>query len=543
MDTIFYNGIIHSLDSAQNTCSALAVKNGIIISMGHDEEILEKACDETQIINLHGSLMLPGFTDSHMHLLYFAQLLQTIDLSEATSFQDVKVLFQDRIKSNPPAEGKWFSGTGFNQDNWDIKKVPTRRDLDMISEEIPITIRRACLHITVCNTRAMQLLNLMDARSSTTDISMGFYEDGTPDGILKEDSQNLVAAIQPKPDSEEISRMIMEASQLAASKGITEIHSDDFKFLPDEWGKTIIDVYTKLSDAEKLPVRIYQQCSLWDMSSLQNFLESGFRTGYGSGFYHIGPLKLILDGSLGAHTAWLKAPYKNAPETCGMANMTDDELYNLMRTGHEHGLQIAVHCIGDAALQQALECFNRIQSEHPRSDCRHGIVHCQIMSSEQQEQFRKQNLLAYVQPIFLRCDMNIVEDCIEQELVSQSYNWRRFIDLGVHMSGGSDCPVEAFDILPNLEYAVTRMNPDTGQCWIPENAVSLDEAIRMFTTEGAYTSFSESVRGTLSIGKYADLVVLNKNILRIPADEIHTAKVLLTMVGGRIIFKSDDFHQ
>ena len=248
--------------------------------------------------------------------------------------------------------------------------------------------------------------------------------------------------------------------------------------------------------------------------------------------------KLIADGSLGSHTAWMRNPYKNAPDTCGTPNMSDDEIYELMKCAHDHGMQIATHCIGNAAVQQVLDTYERIQLENPRTNCRHGIVHCQIMDSIQQDRFQKQNILAYIQPIFLRYDMHIVDDCIGAENSAQTYNWRRFADLGVHMSGGSDCPVEHFDIIPNLAYAVTRTNPNTGESWHKENSLSLEEAVKMFTYEGAYTSFSENVRGSLKPGKLADLVVLDKDIFKIPGSEIHTAKVLLTMAGGKISYNS-----
>lgn len=534
MDTIFYHGNIYTQDPACPKCSALAIKNGIIIALGNDEDILSMATGRTKLINLNGHLMMPGFVDTHMHVMFYAQLAGMIDLSRARSFEDVRRLFADKITENSADKDKWVQGIGFNQDTWDIKQVPTRRDLDLISTEIPITIRRACYHITVCNTKAMEIMGLMKEQQESTTVNMGFYPDGTPNGLLNEDSQNLVSNALPLPSLEDLQQMILSACQDAAAQGITEIHTDDFTVIPGDWGRTIMAAYTTLSKDNKLPVRIYQQCSLWDMDSLKNFLSAGYCTGDDFGFYRIGPLKLIADGSLGAHTAWMRKPYKNAPDTCGSPNMSDDEMYSLMKYAHDRGMQIATHCIGDASLEQALNTYERIQLENPRSDCRHGIVHCQIMDSAQQDRFQKQNILAYVQPIFLRSDMHIVDDCIGAENSSQTYNWRRYVDLGVHMSGGSDCPVEPFDILPNLAYAVTRTNPDTGESWHTENGLTLEEAVKMFTAEGAYTSFAEKIRGSLSVGKCADMVVLDKDIFNIPSSEIHTAKVLLTMVGGKI---------
>ena len=232
----------------------------------------------------------------------------------------------------------------------------------------------------------------------------------------------------------------------------------------------------------------------------------------------------------------MRKPYLNEPGTCGLARYTDEQLYEICKTAHNNGMQLAIHCIGDASLEQALNALKKLQLDYTRTNCRHGIVHCQIMDNKQHDMFHELNLLAYVQPIFLRCDMNIVDECVGSELAKQSYNWRRYEDTGVHQSGGSDCPVEAFDILPNIEYAVTRTNPDTGKSWYPENKVTLKEAIRIFTYEGAYASFSESIRGSLSVGKYADLVVLDKDIFEVPENQIHNINVDITMVGGKIAY-------
>lgn len=535
MDTILFNGIFHTLDKAYSKCNAMAIKNGIIISMGDDKEILAMANANTKVIDLEGKTVVPGFVDSHMHLLPFAQYASVIDLSKTKSFDEVRELCKEQV-SQYLNTGRWLQGGAFNQDYWDIKEMPTRLDLDTISEEVPIVLRRACMHICVCNTKAMEIMGIINAKANESELTIGYYDDGTPNGILYETAQKLYMDIMPEPTPEETKDMLVDACLLAASKGITEIHTDDFVMnLPDA-GKNIMALYKSLAEEKRLPVRIYQQCSLREETTLNEFLENGNRTGDRYGLYKIGPLKLMCDGSLGAHTAWMLEPYKNEPETKGIAADTDEHIYSLMKTAHDHGMQIATHCIGDAALNQALTTYERIQRENPRADCRHGIVHCQIMDEKQQNRFKESNVLAYVQPIFLKADMNIVDDCVGTELAKQSYNWRRFEDLGVHQSGGSDCPVEAFDILPNFEYAVTRTNPDTGMSWYPENAVTREEALRMFTLEGAYASFSENEKGSLSIGKYADITVLDKDIMTVPADEIHNIKVVMTMVNGNIVF-------
>ena len=535
MNTIFYNGKCFSQDNSYPYCSALAVKNDVIIAMGNDDEILSLTTPKTYIIDLQGRLILPGFIDSHVHLLFYAHQANLINLSNVNNFSQAKNLISKKI---PWAEknGQWLQGIGFNQYFWYDKIMPTRKDLDSISTAIPITIRRACYHISVCNTKALEIIGLIDENKNDTKFNMGFYADGSPNGIIKEESQELISKALPPQSIEEIEEMIIRGCNDAASCGITELQSDDFMMIPGDNGESIMNIYKKLSLNNQLPIRIYQQCLLWEKNNLLSFLKKGHMTGDDFGLYRIGPLKLISDGSLGAHTAYMKEPYENDPYTCGVLNYTDEELYSICKLAHNAGMQIAIHSIGNGSLEQVLKTYRIIQLENPRTNCRHGVVHCQIMDSKQQDSFKKQTILAYVQPVFIRSDMDIVDDCVGKKLGASSYNWRRFEDLGVHQICSSDCPVESFNILSNIEYAVTRTDFETNRCWHPENAVTLEEAIKMFTIEGAYASFSENIRGTLTVGKKADLVILSKDIFEIPANEIHTTMVDLTMVNGKTVY-------
>ncbi len=525
MDTIFYNGNICTLDKAYPVCSAVGIKNGIITALGEGEEVLNLAGEETEKIDLAGAFAAPGFVDSHMHFIFYAMGKRNLDLSHVKSLKEALALCGEKARS--AERGKWVYGGNFNQDDWIEKRLPTREELDLISKEIPIVMQRACLHISVCNTKALELSGLAKI---------------CPDGIVSEQEQNAISEAMPLPTIEELKELILEGAEDVAKAGITEVHTDDFTVIPGDQGELIMEAYRQLSAEGRLKVRIYEQCNLETASQLQSFLDRGHRTGDDYGFFRVGPLKIITDGSMGAHTAAMLKAYRNAPETKGIYNYTDEELETMVSMAQAYGMQTAIHCIGDGALEQALGALRKAHYENPKADLRHGIVHCQIMSKEQQDWFRKLNLLAYIQPVFVRYDMHIVEECVGEELAASSYNWRRFAKLGVHQCGGSDCPVEHFDVLSNIYYAVTRKDPERGKCWHPENGLTALEALRCFTEEGAYASRTEAVKGTLTVGKYADLVVLDKDILAIPPEEIRTTSVLLTMTGGRITYKAAAFQ-
>ena len=534
MERILYNGVIHAGEKQKRTCSAVYIKNGVIMALGNDTEILQKKTEHVQTEDLGGKHVFPGFIDSHMHLLETAQQDSLIHLDKAKSFDDVVRLCREKLQSAKESH-KWICGISFNQDDWDVKLIPTRKDLDRISCDVPVTIRRVCLHVSVCNTKAMELMGV--SRQVPEELEEFFDKDeaGVPNGIIREAAQTIISDAQTSLTKEETKELIKAGCLRAAAKGITEIQTDDFHSSKDD-GELIIAAYRELAEKDELPVRIYQQNYLPDKESLQRFLARGHYTGETFGLFRLGPLKVIMDGSLGSHSAYMRTPYLNDPETRGLCYHEKEELYQLCRLAHDSGMQIAAHCIGDGALADILEVYAKIQRENPRADCRHGVVHCQIMDDEQTEAFRKLDLIGYIQPIFLRCDMNIVDDCVGTQMGRQSYNWRRFIDLGVHISGGSDSPVESFDVLPNLQYAVTRKNPDTGKSWYPENSLTLDEAMQIFTWEGAYASFAERTRGSIEAGKEADLTILSEDPAAVDIDCLREIQVLETVVKGRTVF-------
>ena len=538
MDTIFYNGNFRTLDEANPEAEAVAVKNGIIASVGNNREILSMADPHTEKIDLKGKLALPGFSDSHLHLIYYANTKRKVELSQAKSIEDV-VSFCTEGLGKMPKDESWLLGCGWNQDYWDVPVFPTRSDLDRISKDVPIAITRTCYHATVVNTKALDVLGLTKDIPLFTNGTVEVDSTGKANGIMRESAQNIIWNSIGVPSLEDLKSRIVKACNDAASVGITALQTDDFETFAGDTRDLIIQAYKDLAAEGTLPIRIYQQCLLRTPENLRAFLDKGYRTGDEFGLYKIGPLKLLNDGSLGARTAHLRQPYHDDPNTKGVALYTAEGLTEMIRMAHENGMQIAIHCIGDAAIEMAVGSFQEVMLADPRIDPRHGIVHCQITDMELIERMKKLNLLAYVQPIFIRYDRHIIDSRVGQELGNTSYNWRAFADRKIHLSGGSDCPVEKFDIMPNIYCAVTGKNPENvdDPAWHPGNCLTLDEAIKSFTIEGAYAAFQENERGTISVGKYADITVLDKDIYRVPQDEIKNIAVNMTVVNGVIKYE------
>lgn len=540
MDLIIKNARVITMDDKKNCAEAVGIKDGKILKVGDNEEIMSGYQSYTKVIDLNGKLLIPGFNDSHMHLLSFGLSLQRVNLTDSKSVEEIILRTHKFILENNIEVGKWVQGTGWNHDYFDKKVFPTRYDLDKISTENPICIIRTCYHIAVVNSKALEILNITkDSRQ----IAGGLFDvddSGEPLGIFRENALRLIYDFIPEPDVSEIKDAIHKAVLIASSRGITSIQTDDFEHIPSKDYEKIMRAYNELHEEGRLNVRINEQCLLPDMSRLNDFIEKGYITGKGNDFFKIGPLKLLADGSLGARTALLFDAYSDDRNTCGISIYSQEQLDELVIKAHEKGLQIAVHCIGDKAMHMALNSIEKAQSEYPREDCRHSIVHCQITSEDLMKRFKRLNIIAHIQPIFLNYDLHIAKDRIGIERTKTAYNWKTLLNEGVTLAIGTDCPVENINALQNVYSAVTRMDlngyPKNG--WMPEQRLTVYETVYGYTMGAAYASFEDKEKGSVSEGKFADFSVLSEDIFNIEPERIKDVKVLMTIVGGRITYST-----
>lgn len=537
MDTIYYNGVIKTLDGAYPQVSAIAVKDGVIVRVGNDEEMLALACDHTKKVDLGGRFALPGFVDTHLHMYMGGEFYKRINLDPAKSWAEAAGWCRARVDA-ARAEGRWVVAGMFNNDYWsDTHKIPDRHDLDAIAEDVPVFLQRACGHLSTCNTLALKLSGLWEERKETTKETMDFGEDGLPNGYLRESTTTRVTRLILNFGVEEIKELTLDSCRRALEKGIVGVHSHDINIVKPGDQAMVIQAMKEMAEAGELPIRIYEQNCMRSEEQLDEFLSWGYHQNDTVGRFRFGPIKFIADGSLGSHSAAMRKPYENDPGMQGILINTDEELFAMADKAAAAGFDLVAHCIGDRALEQVMNALEYTTKKYPRANTRNGIIHCQVMDEALQDKFKEMNMIAYVQPIFVKADGLVVDDCVGKELGRQSYNWRRFIDMGVHMCGGSDYPVEPFDPLPNLYHAVTRMT-NKGEAWYPENGVTLDEAVRMFTVEAAYASHEEATRGTLGVGKYCDMVVLDKNIFEEPVEELLNTRVCMTIVDGEIAYEA-----
>jgi len=413
--------------------------------------------------------------------------------------------------------------------------MPNRWDLDTVSGEFPVCAVRACGHAMAVNSKALELLGIT---ADTPQIPGGeiVMEDGVPNGVLFDNAMDLVYAAVPAPTKADIKDMLRAACGMLNSYGITSCQSDDYCVFQNVPWQVINAAYREMEADGELTVRVYEHANFNNLPGLSQFVEAGNVTGAGTDFFRIGPLKMLGDGALGARTAFLTKPYADDPSTRGLSVFTLEQFDTLIGYAHEHGMQVAVHCIGDACLDLVLSSMEKALTAHPRADHRHGIVHCQITRPDQLARIAKMDLHVYAQSIFLDYDLHIVEDRVGKELTQSSYSWKTLMNQGVSVSNGSDCPVELPNVMGGIQCAVTRCDLKGCGPYLPGEAFTVQEALDSFTKMGAKASFEETIKGQIQPGMLADFVVLGENPFETEPAKLKNISILSTYLGGKQVF-------
>lgn len=542
MRTLYYNGKLFTANPDMPWASAMIVEDKTIVWVG-DNPFEDEAVGgqlPKQRTDLKGSFVAPGFIDSHMHLVEYGKLLEEISLADHTgSLEEVCRTVGEFIETNRIPEGTWVCGRGWNHDYFQgEKRYPDCHDLDRISSNHPIFLTRACGHLAVANTKAMELAGIKKGIKQPKDGRIVTDRQGEPTGVLEENAICLVKQAIPPASPEDVKRMIEAACRQLNRFGITSVHSDDFLSLPQTGHKTVLEAYRQLEAEGKLTVKVYEQCQFENLDQIKTFVTEGNHTGTGTDYVKIGPLKIIGDGSLGARTALLGRPYEDAPYTRGLGLFTREQLEDMIVWSHSHGMQIAVHAIGDGMMEQVIQAYGKALKQFPGKDHRHGIVHCQITTEKLLESFRQLGLHGYIQTIFLDYDSRIVESRVGKERAAKTYQFKTLLETGCTISNGSDCPVETPQVMKGIQCAVTRGSLDGTRTFLPDQALSLEEALLSYTAMGAWASFEEEKKGRLQPGMAADFVILDRDLTRVPPKELGQAGVTQTFVDGRLVYDS-----
>ena len=501
------------MDAARPLAEAIAVVAGRIVAVGSNEEIQSLVGPKTKIINVKRATILPGFTDCHIHLIEYGLSLRNIDLREIQSIEEIKKKVAERVYGS----NAWTLGRGWDQEKFIERRYPTRKDLDEASPEKPVLLRRICGHICLVNSTALA----MAAITAKTPNPAGGIIDrdaiGEATGILRENAVDLVSGLIPPLDEDDYARAALIACQHALAAGLTTVHCIIGSELE-------LKALLKLKSQGLLPLRFY---ILIPPEQLKAAAALGLRSGFGDEWVRIGGVKIFTDGSLGARTAALEAPYADDPENQGVAVYSQEELDDLVAEAHGSDFQVAAHAIGDRAAAMVIHAVSKANETSPKKNLRHRIEHASVLNTELIKRISELGLLASVQPHFIISD-SWIELRLGRKRALFAYPFRSLARAGVTMVAGSDCPVEPLTPLSGIEAAVNR----TGN-----EALTAEDAIVLYTRNAAYASFEEDTKGTISPGKLADLVILEKDPRKVIPSMISKIRVLGTIVGGNVVYQ------
>ncbi len=540
---VLRGGRVVTLDEAVPDGTALAAQGDRILLVGTDEDMEGLIGPDTEVIDLQGRLVIPGFIEGHAHFMGIGNAKMILDLTTATTWDDIVAQVADAVEEAEP--GEWITGRGWHQEKWDetpegsVDGVPTHQTLSAVSPRNPVALRHASGHASFVNGEAMRLGGIS---SETPDPSGGeIVHDvrGEPTGLLRETAQGLVgrarAQAQRSETAEESEARAIEQARLAAeevlSKGITSFHDAGSGF-------STIDRFKRLADAGELPVRLYVMIRASN-ASLEENLDNYLMTGYGENHLTVRSIKRSIDGALGSHGAWLLEPYDDKPESAGLNTSDPDDIRETARLAESHGYQLNVHAIGDRANREVLDIYEAVFDGADNEDRRWRIEHAQHLHPDDIPRFAELGVIASMQGVHATSDGPWIDEKLGNQRAREgAYLWKSLLDSGVVIANGTDAPVEDVDPLPSYYATVSRRLND-GSVFFPEERLSRIDALRSYTIANAYAAFEETLKGTLTPGKLADIVVLSADILTVPEAEILDARVDLTIVGGKVLYRRE----
>ncbi|HZP24032.1 MAG TPA: amidohydrolase [Terriglobales bacterium] len=508
---------------------AIAVREGRIVAVGSNEEVLQMKRGQDEVIDLGGHFVMPGFNDAHVHLATGGLELLEVDLVGAKSLADMQQRIAEHAKTVPGRE--WLIGRGWDHTLWPGQKLPTRQDIDSVTGNHPAVFVRIDGHIAVANTAALKAAGIFSKVPDPHGGQVDREANGEATGIVRETAKDLILSKVPKPSLAMRRHGIELALANAARSGITSLQ--DYS----EWEDFL--VYEEMEKQGKLTVRI----SEWLPFNEPMELLDNHRAHHPADdpMLHTAMLKGFMDGSLGSRTAALNAPYSDDPGNKGLPQYEQATLNKMAVERSTAAFQLGFHAIGDAAVQMALDAFAEVDRDarenHREHDFRFRIEHDQVIDANQFDQFSRLRVIASVQPCHLLTDMNWVVQRIGPQRAKLSYPWASFLKHGIPLAFGTDYPVEPINPFRGLYAAVTRKNEAGTKEFFPEQKISMEQAIAAYTTGSAYAQYAEKDKGTLALGMLADFVVLDRDITKVAPADILKTQVLRTVVGGKTVYE------
>lgn len=544
-DLVLKNAKIVTVDESQPEAQAVAIRGGIIVAVGTDKQIEPYIGESTQAIDLEGKLAIPGFIESHGHFTSIGRSKMQLDLMNVKNWDDVISLVEEAVKDAEP--GEWILGRGWHQEKWDttpdpnVDGLPYHHDLSRVSPDNPVFLSHASGHSAFANAKAMQLGGVTKETPDPPGGEIVKDPQGNPIGVFRETAQGLVRRAmshymdERTPDQVDAERrkVVELADRECISKGITSFHDAGSSF-------GTIDLFKEFVEQGKLGVRLYVMASASN-DQLKEKLTDYRIIGMGDNHLTVRSLKRLIDGALGPHGAWLLEPYADLPSSTGLNTSPVDEIKETASIAIENDFQLNIHAIGDRANREVLGIYEEAFTGHPeKKDLRWRIEHAQHLHPDDIPRFGQLGVIAAMQGIHCTSDgPYVLKRLGEKRAEEGAYVWQKLMKTGAIICNGTDAPVEDVDPVACFYATVSRRTRE-GEAFFPDQRMSRMEALRSYTINGAYAAFQEAILGSLTEGKLADITVLSKDIMTCAEEEIPTAEVLYTIVGGRILYQKQE---
>ena len=534
-DIVFQNGNVYTANDKAPRAEAIAVKADRIVFVGTNAAAQKYVGPRTRVVDLKGNTVLPGFTDSHQHLSGVGQREMTLNLEGTTSLEDLLAKVKARVDQAKP--GEWVTGRGWIETHWQPPVFPTRWDLDKVSPDNPVILGRADGHGAVANSAALKLAGV--DKSTPNPFGGEISKDkqsGEPNGMLLDAAQGLVRRKVPPTTLADEERAVELGVKRDLSLGWTQIQDAGGSY--DE-----VKIFKKLYAAGTIKLRIYKAV-YGPGPNATRLLNEGPTIGAFENRFTLRTIKVISDGALGSRGAALLGPYSDAPDTSGFLTVKAEELRPMLIEALRKGIQVETHAIGDRANRFILDEYERALNavpvaERKIAEPRWRVEHAQIVNPADIPRFAKLGIIPSMQPSHAIGDLFFAPSRLGMERLEGAYAWESFIKSGVVVPGGSDAPVERGEPMIEFYAAVARKDPKgfSAEGWHPEEAVTREQALKMFTIWPAYAAFEEKLRGSIEVGKLADLTILSADIMKIPEAEILQTRCVMTVINGEIVFE------